>query len=1192
MSASCVVVLVVIATAAEIRAAAPFALAVTRRDLRPLPGVTLQVAGIVNRQAVTDENGHADLPDLPPVGQITITPSRSGFRFEPAQVTIPNLANSSTASFVAFPTATDLALSITSDNAAPLVGAVVNAVITLRNAGVEAATDIAVSFNSLPGLVQENAEATQGGLEFQAYQTVWTLSQLDPGASAEVRIRSRATLPDADVFTIAAIDEMDQTDLDPLTNSAELITHPRAATARLNLAMTINPATAKVGETIPLRLTLRNEGPNDATQIFIRSYTPPGASFVAGPGGLDGRVVVPYLAAGGEVQLTGAMLVRFTGTFTLIANVTSFEQQLPAGAAWPEARGDFTVQPAYSRISLFAFTDPPNPRVGDDINVLYVARNDGPDTVTGLKLFTHEDSRLGPALTVEPNHAPPPVPGPFVFGNVLPVGSYTYLHFRYSVKAAGDLTNYFTVEYQDQLIPNAADHPELNLPIKTLPADVGLSLDADPNEITARPGDPVTIDFPVHNDGPQAAHGLLVNFDIDGLAITALDEIIRADRVDRTATPGYIDLLDAGETVRVRKHFVASRSGLYTNVAEIALSRQRVDLLAPIAIKTVRLNVLPEPSLPPDLAIQVSVDKPQVNVGEYAIFIVTITNRAAQPAFNVSVHETSATEADLAFETVRSYGPGGDDRANTASDRIIPRIEPGGSYSMSRTMRVRKPVTITYAAKIKSVNGLSEADLPPWFVTTETTGAQVTGDIEVTAVANRTNAKAGDFVTFLVKERNLSPHIASHIGLFGGVGAGFQILYSDLGSYGYYFDWARPHDLQSGAKALSEWYEIRSRELLYIFFSAYTTDAGQLTMAAQLSQLDQLDGQAANDLTQIQINSAPASARISLRQATLGPNAGVGQTVPFVTEIRNEGPDRVTGLALVESVSANLELTYDSAVTGDSGEVVTSFLDSYVRLPALEPGQNFVWQRSYSARSAGTASRRVQVAGFDQTSVGPLADNEASVTIQPTQADLQFEWLSPPATAQADVPTALNLRVRNLGPATATRVRVALTADGLTFSGFGYGPRANADLLGGPNTFQTQLIPGESATVGFNATPTRDGTVTAFVRVQQSDQIDPNPANDTPSLTLNASPAPPIPSILRLRKVRTDFFDQTPIAEVEVDQAALDRLAPFTTFSLEASSNLRDWEFLKNVGLFPLVPVTFTDHVPPGVTGRAYRLRR
>src|SRR5439155_18239699 len=187
------------------------------------------------------------------------------------------------------------------------------------------------------------------------------------------------------------VEEMDQTDADPLNNSAELITHPRAASARLSLAMTIDPATAKAGETIPVRLTLRNDGLNDATQVAIRSYLPPGASFTVRADGLSSSsVVVPRLAAGAQVQLSGAMRVRIPGAFTLIANVTYFEQRLPPGVPWPEARGSFTVQPAFSRLALLAFTDPPNPRVGEDVNVMYVARNDGPDAVTGLKLFTRE----------------------------------------------------------------------------------------------------------------------------------------------------------------------------------------------------------------------------------------------------------------------------------------------------------------------------------------------------------------------------------------------------------------------------------------------------------------------------------------------------------------------------------------------------------------------------------------------------------------------------------------------------------------------------------------------------------------------------------------------------------------------------------------------------------------------------------
>ena len=129
-------------------------------------------------------------------------------------------------------------------------------------------------------------------------------------------MRSRATLPDANVLTVAVVEEMDQTDADPLNNSAELVTRPRAASARLSLAMTIDPATAKVGETIPVRLTLRNDGPDDATQVVIRSYAPPGASFIASADGLSSSsVVVARLAAGAQVELSGAMRVRIPSTF-------------------------------------------------------------------------------------------------------------------------------------------------------------------------------------------------------------------------------------------------------------------------------------------------------------------------------------------------------------------------------------------------------------------------------------------------------------------------------------------------------------------------------------------------------------------------------------------------------------------------------------------------------------------------------------------------------------------------------------------------------------------------------------------------------------------------------------------------------------------------------------------------------------
>lgn len=1165
---------------------------VARRDLRPLQGVMLQLTGAIGLQGITDGNGRAVFPGLPAAGAITVTPSRSGFRFEPPQLTIPDSANPATAGFAAFPTATDLSLSIATDNPNPFAGGLVNGVITLRNLGPAAATDIAVALGSLPGLVLEDRQTTQGRLDARAYDTVWTLSQLNSGASAEVHYRARATLAEANVLAVAQLEEMDQSDSDPLNNTAYLIVPTRTAQARLSLAMSINPATARVGGTLPVRLTIRNEGPQDATQIGIRCYTPPGASFLTSvdPSPLFSSVTIPRLAPGAEVQLNGTLMVRLAGTFTLIANVTYFEQELMPDAAWPEARADYTVQPASSRLTLLGFTTPQNPRVGDDVTVMYVVKNEGPDPVTGLQLFIKADPRLDLFRFSDPNPPVPPVPGPFVFGDVIPAGAYTYLRYRYSVEAAGDLTNYFAVEYQDQLRPNAADYPDLTFSMKTLPADVGLSLDANPKDITAPLGAPVTIELRVHNDGPQAARGVLVDYSSMGLDSSELDEVIHADRVLRPGVLGYIDSVAPGETVLLRKHFVASYAGHFTNAAAISVSAERPDLLMPIAAETIRLHVLPGP--PPDLAISVNVDKPQVNVGEYAIFVVTVTNRAAQPALGVIVRETDAFDVDAAFETVRSYGPWGDDRIGSAYRRTIPRIEPGASYSMSRTMRVRKPVAIPYLARIEGVNRLLETEIPSWTATTMVTGVQVTSDIAPIVVADRTNVKNGDLVNFAVIARNTSSRLASHPVLDGAQSAGFQLLSPSLGDYGYFWDAARPRDLQSSRQPLWEWYEIRPREEVVSWISAYAVGAGQLTANAQMARLDQLEGQATNNLAFATINSAPASARVSVRQSILPANIRVGDLVWFTTEIRNEGPDRVTGLCLTESSSTNLELNVNPAVNGLSGDLATSIWDSLVRLPALKPGQNFVWQRTYMARSAGGASRRVRVERFDQNALAPLPDNNAQLTVQPAQADLQVQFLQAPTGAEENMPAFVGVQVRNLGPGVATGVKVAVNVpwDALYLGIFTYGPRATYVWFE-PNAFQTALLPGESASVGFYVTPLRQGAATSFVQVQHSDQTDPNPANNALSWTLNSGPAPPIPTILRIRKVRTDFFKQTSIAEVEIDQAALNRLAPYTTFYLDRSSNLRDWDYLRLVGFVPLAPVTFTDHADPGVTMGAYRLR-
>src|SRR6185436_13413213 len=103
-------------------------------------------------------------------------------------------------------------------------------------------------------------------------------------------------------------------------------------------------------------------------------------------------------------------------------------------------------------------------------------------------------------------------------------------------------------------------------------------------------------------------------------------------------------------------------------------------------------------------------------------------------------------------------------------------------------------------------------------------------------VADRTNVHNGDLVNFAVIARNMSSRNGSHVILDAAQSAGFQLL-NPLSDYGYFWDGARPRDLQSSQQPWWGWYEIRPQEDMVSWLSAYTVGAGQFTATAQLDWL-------------------------------------------------------------------------------------------------------------------------------------------------------------------------------------------------------------------------------------------------------------------------------------------------------------------------------------------------------------------
>ena len=196
----------------------------------------------------------------------------------------------------------------------------------------------------------------------------------------------------------------------------------------------------------------------------------------------------------------------------------------------------------------------------------------------------------------------------------------------------------------------------------------------------------------------------------------------------RPTVAGYIDVVDPGETVQVRKHFVGvDPRHLHQHGGNQHLGRTPRFASADRYWKRSECTSCPR-SRPIWRFPSASINRKSTLANTRSSSSRSPIARPNRPSAYQFAKQTRRIP-DFAFETVRSYGPNGDDRFSSASERIIPRIEPGASYSMSRTMRVRKPVAIPYFAKIAGANGLQESELPSWSATTQVTGAQVASDI-------------------------------------------------------------------------------------------------------------------------------------------------------------------------------------------------------------------------------------------------------------------------------------------------------------------------------------------------------------------------------------------------------------------------------------------------------------------------------
>ena len=264
------------------------------------------------------------------------------------------------------------------------MGETITYTVTLSNKGPDAATNVQVTDLLPAGVSFVSATPSQG--TYNSVSGLWTISSVATSAPQTLALTG-TVVGAAEVINTATITHADQFDPDPSNNTASAPETPLQAD--LALSKSVNDATPNVGDTITYTVTLKNNGPDNATNVQVRDLLPDGVSFVS---------ATP--SEGTYDSITGLWSVGIvTGSVqqTLVLNVVIVSPDQQTNTASISHSDQFdpnpdnniatrSVTPQQADLALAKIVNDPTPSVGDTITYTITLSNNGPDAATNVQV--------------------------------------------------------------------------------------------------------------------------------------------------------------------------------------------------------------------------------------------------------------------------------------------------------------------------------------------------------------------------------------------------------------------------------------------------------------------------------------------------------------------------------------------------------------------------------------------------------------------------------------------------------------------------------------------------------------------------------------------------------------------------------------------------------------------------------------
>ncbi len=400
----------------------------------------------------------------------------------------------------------DLSMTKTVDNATPKYNQNVTFTLTAHNNGPNNATGVTVVDKLPDGLKFISADGA-----YNSTTGVWTIGSLAKGATAILHIVAQAIAANTKITNIAVIGG-NQTDSNSSNNQGNVTVNVGPA-SDLGITITVNKPNPKYLEKVIFTITASNNGPNDAPNVKVYNTLPAGLKYISDDA--NGKFnSTTGLWSVGPMAIGTTKILRITAQ-AIVSNasvidkvrITDPPENDPNDFYDPNdsnnnAEVSVDVGPA-TDLGITKTVSDPTPDYLQNVTFTLTAHNNGPNAATGVSVY---DTLPDGLKFVSADGAYNATTGEWAIGS-LANGATAALHIVAQVVVSNvQLTNLAAISGAE--VDNNSTNDQSNVTVSVGPAS-DLSITKTVNNATPKYLDTVTFTLTAHNNGPDAAAGIV-----------------------------------------------------------------------------------------------------------------------------------------------------------------------------------------------------------------------------------------------------------------------------------------------------------------------------------------------------------------------------------------------------------------------------------------------------------------------------------------------------------------------------------------------------------------------------------------------------------------------------------------------------------------------------------------------------------